>query len=270
MSLTRHSLHRSETVSIRLVHCRPHDHGCGADECSPVSRLVFPLRGTFLKHHSRRERVVADACHAIFFKANEPYRVSHPVGGGDDCLVIEPSRDMMREVLGAEEFARTHVLLDASLVARPRILRHRLSQRTASGLEADETALELLAATAATAQALPAGQRQTDMVEATKIALATQPAEAWSLHALARRVHASPFHLARTFRRLAGMPVHRYHLQARLAAALVQVLDSSRDLSAIGLDVGFSSHSHFTHAFRRAFGATPAQLRKEGKILTAA
>src|SRR5262245_6129635 len=163
MSLTRHSLHRSETVSIRLTRCRPHDHACGADECSPVSRLVFPLWGTFLKHHSRRERVVADACHAIFFKANEPYRVSHPVGGGDDCLVIEPSRDTMREVLGAEEFARTHVVLDVSLVAGPRILRHRLSQRTASGLEVDETALELLAATGAAAPALPARQRQTDM-----------------------------------------------------------------------------------------------------------
>jgi len=110
-----------------------------------VNCLAFPLRGMFLKHHSSRERVVADACHAIFFKADEPYRVSHPVAGGDECLVVEPSRDTMHDVLDAERFAHTHAVLDARLVAAARILRHRLMHRMASSLEAEETALDLLA-----------------------------------------------------------------------------------------------------------------------------
>jgi len=269
MSLTRYTAHRSETVCIHVVHCRPHSHACGPDEYSPVNALAFPLQGMFLKHHSSRERVVADSCHAIFFKAGEAYRVSHPVAGGDECLVIAPARETMQDILCAEEFAQTHAVLDARLIAAPRILRHRLLHRMASGLEAEETALDLFAASAAAKPPLSARPRQRDMVEATKIALAAQPGEAWSLNALARSVHSSPFHLARTFRRLAGMPLHRYHLQARLAAALVEVLDSSRELSAIALDLGFSNHSHFTFTFRRMFGATPAALRKEGKILTA-
>jgi AraC-like DNA-binding protein len=107
------------------------------------------------------------------------------------------------------------------------------------------------------------------MVEATKITLAAQPGEPWSLATLVRRVHSSPFYLARTFRRLAGLPLHRYHLQARLAAALVEVLDTSRELSAVALDLGFASHSHFTGSFRKAFRTPPATLRKEGKISTA-
>jgi AraC family transcriptional regulator len=271
MSLTRHIAHRSETVCIQVVHCRPHDQACGPDEYSPMNRLAFPLRGMFLKHHSSRERVVADACQAIFFKADEPYRVSHPVAGGDDCLVIEPAPDTMQDIFGADEFAQTHAVLDARLVAAPRILRHRLRHRIASPLEAEESALDLLAAaSAAHTLSFPSRPRHRDIVEATKIALAGQPGEAWSLTTLARRVHTSPFHLARTFRRIAGMPLHRYHLQTRLAAALDQVLDSARELSAIALDLGFSSHSHFTYAFRTMFGATPAALRKEGKILTAA
>jgi AraC-like DNA-binding protein len=106
------------------------------------------------------------------------------------------------------------------------------------------------------------------MVEATKIALA-QTDTKWTLHALARRVHSSPFHLARTFRGVTGVPLHRYDVRARLAAALVQVLDSSRELSAIALDLGFTSHSHFTQSFRSAFGSAPARVRKEGKISTA-
>jgi len=269
MSLTRHTAHRSETLSINVVHCRPDDHGCGPDESSPVNALAFPLRGMFLKHYSRRERVVADACQVIFFRANEPYRVSHPIAGGDDCLVIAPSDDTMQDILGAEQFAQTHATLGARLLAVPRILRHRLVHRMTSPLEADETALDLFAA-AVSAKASPSARsRQRDMVEATKISLAAQPGEAWSLHTLARCVYSSPFHLARTFTRLAGMPLHRYHLQMRLAAALVEVLDSSREFGAIALDLGFSNHSHFTFTFRRMFGATPAALRKEGKIPTA-
>ena len=270
MSLTRQTTHRSETVSIGLVHCSPHDHVCGAEECSPVNGIAFPMRGMFLKHHSSRERVVADPCHAVFFRADEPYRVSHPVAGGDECLVIEPSEDAMHDVLGAEQFAHTHAVLDARLVAATRMLRHRMIHRMATSLEIEETALDLLAGTTAAKPPAPAQRRQRDMVEATKITLAAQPGETWLLKTLAQRVHSSPFYLTRTFQRLAGMPLHRYLLHSRLAAALVEVLDSSRELSEIALELGFSSHSHFTYAFRRRFGATPALLRKQGKIPTAA
>jgi AraC-like DNA-binding protein len=56
------------------------------------------------------------------------------------------------------------------------------------------------------------------------------------------------------------------------------VIDTSRDLAAIGVDLGFSSHSHFTAAFRACFGVTPSTLRRSAnqrqadelrKILTA-
>jgi AraC-like DNA-binding protein len=47
------------------------------------------------------------------------------------------------------------------------------------------------------------------------------------------------------------------------------VLDSKRDFTDIGLQLGFSSHSHFSAAFRQAFGASPSALRKQGKISTA-
>ena len=270
MSLTHESLHRSATASIAVVHCRPLDHSCGPDECSPANRVAFPLRGTFLKHHSQRHRVVADPSHAIFFAAHQPYRVSHPGPGGDDCLVIEPSCMSLWEVLDADEFPHSHAVLDAHLIGASRLVWHRLRHGLATPLEADETALHLLAGTT---NALPpptiSARRTRDMVEATRITLATEPGERWSLDTLARRVHSSPFYLARTFRRLVGMPLHRFQLQGRMAAALVQVLDSSLELSAIGLEMGFSSHSHFTSTFRRAFGVTPAALRKEGKILTA-
>ena len=40
------------------------------------------------------------------------------------------------------------------------------------------------------------------------------------------------------------------------------MLDCGDDLTAIALDAGFASHSHFTARFRSFFGCTPAGLRR--------
>lgn len=56
------------------------------------------------------------------------------------------------------------------------------------------------------------------------------------------------------------MPIHRYLLSLRLALALDRLLDRSVGLSAIAYSLGFSSHSHFTTLFRRAFGLSPSEL----------
>jgi AraC-like DNA-binding protein len=40
--------------------------------------------------------------------------------------------------------------------------------------------------------------------------------------------------------------------------ALEPLADGAGDLTRIALDLGFSSHSHFTAAFRRHFGLTPS------------
>jgi AraC-like DNA-binding protein len=59
-----------------------------------------------------------------------------------------------------------------------------------------------------------------------------------------------------------GDSVHRTLVELRLRAALEPVLDGDGDLTGVALDLGFSSHSHFTAAFRRAFRMTPSQARR--------
>jgi AraC-like DNA-binding protein len=101
-----------------------------------------------------------------------------------------------------------------------------------------------------------------ERVEATKTFLAARLTGNPSLAAVARAVHCSPYHLARLFREQVGMPIHQYGHRLRLTAALERLADGVADLTALALDLGFSSHSHFTHAFRRAFGAPPAGPRR--------
>jgi AraC-like DNA-binding protein len=265
--IIRETAHRSPSLQVHYVRCRPHDAACGPEEHASADLLVFPLRGVFVKHHASRSRVVADPCHALLFAAQRPYRVSHPLEGGDECLVLEPSPDTLAELRAAE---RDCVALDGPLIAQSRMLWHRLRWRTATALETEERALHLFARTVRAPMPRPRQprlrSRSAEIVEATRVTLAARPGEPWSLTALAQRVHSSPWHLARTFRELAGAPLHRYQLLARMAAALDEVLNSRRDLTTIGIALGFSSHSHFTARFHASFGVTPSALRRGARI----
>jgi AraC family transcriptional regulator len=61
---------------------------------------------------------------------------------------------------------------------------------------------------------------------------------------------------------MVGTSIYSYVLQERLAQSLDAVLDCGDDLTAVALDGGFASHSHFTARFRSFFGCTPVALRR--------
>lgn len=82
-----------------------------------------------------------------------------------------------------------------------------------------------------------------------------------SLLALAAHAGVSRVHFVRQFKRLTGLAPHQYVLRRRVerAAALLQNRDAC--LKALALEVGFSSQSHLTAAFRRVTGTTPGAYR---------
>jgi AraC family transcriptional regulator len=75
----------------------------------------------------------------------------------------------------------------------------------------------------------------------------------------------SPVHLTEVFRQVEGTPFYRYALQQRLERAVRLLPGYGGDLSALALELDFASHSHFTTAFRRAFGCTPAAFRERAR-----
>lgn len=91
--------------------------------------------------------------------------------------------------------------------------------------------------------------------------------EPLGLRELSRAANASPDHLSRTFRRRTGVSVHQYLLRLRLHAALDEICESALDLSTLAHALGFASHSHFTVAFRGAFGHPPSAIRRELRAL---
>jgi len=286
----------TDSLRIRTVRCRASADDRGGIEYARAHTLVLPQSGVFVKYERPHAAMVADAAHAVFFTAERPYRVSHPTDRGDDCLVLEYRPPVLLEVLNevdpaAADTPRTPfrvgmVPLRPRVILRRRLLWHRLARGIAGRLEVEEAALEMFgAAIGAGRHYYPAPRRprgvvsrRSDIVRLTQASIAARPSEPWTLDGLARRVQCSPFHLAHVFGEDVGIPIHQYHLLARLTQALDGVLDSSDRLSAIALDAGFTHHSHFTATVRRTFGVTPSQLRRQAttaqatdlrKILTA-
>jgi AraC-like DNA-binding protein len=53
-----------------------------------------------------------------------------------------------------------------------------------------------------------------------------------------------------------------YLSQLRLRASLEPLLDGTAPITDIALAHGYSSHSHYTNAFREALGITPSAARR--------
>ena len=82
-----------------------------------------------------------------------------------------------------------------------------------------------------------------------------------SLHELGAIVGRHPAHVARAFRRAYGTSVTAYARTLRLEWATVAVATTDDAIARIALDAGFADQSHFTRAFRRHHGVTPARYR---------
>ena len=80
---------------------------------------------------------------------------------------------------------------------------------------------------------------------------------------VAQRLGVSREHLSRRFHTHFGMSPREYRAERRLHHALALLRRSSRQLSAVSLETGFSDQPHLTRAMKRAIGMTPGQARCE-------
>jgi AraC family transcriptional regulator len=99
------------------------------------------------------------------------------------------------------------------------------------------------------------------LVDRAKLILSSDLARRWSLAEIAKEVRVSPVYLTQVFQQVEGLPLYRYQLRLRLARAL-DLLAQYDDLTSLSLELGFSSHSHFSAAFRQAYGRSPSEFRQ--------
>jgi AraC family transcriptional regulator len=232
--------------------------------------------------HVGQDQTVADANHVLFFNAGEGYQVSHPVAGGDSSLSLTLSDLILRELAprrilrdrAITGFRHQHQGIDPRAQVLVALLKQGLDNGTIEPLEAENLTLTLVCRslgprTSHVCGATRGGRRLTDRV---KVLLAGDLSRRWTLADIAAEIRGSPVYLTQVFQQVEGIPLYRYHLRLRLARAL-DLIARYDDLSALAADLGFSSHSHFSAAFRQAYGRSPtafkASSRKSLKISTA-
>jgi AraC family transcriptional regulator len=270
---------QSSTVTVAAFRC-PTAHPQFRDSGAIQNHLfVFPRQSVELRHEDQ-SAFVADPNVVTLYNRGQRYS-RHPVSPlGDHCewFAVEPE-----------------ALLDAVRTRDPRVDDHPdrpfrwaygpcpprtyLAQRALfdqlgrgephDSLFVEERVLDLLAQVLAAVygflgpaprSAPPISTRQREAAEHARRLLGERLGDSLCLKEIARAVDLSPFHLCRAFRAATGTSLHAYRNQMRLRSALGRLTDGS-DITEIALDLGYSSHSHFTESFRRLFGTTPSRVR---------
>ena len=265
---------KSESVALRDVVCRGECKHESAEESAELTYLVFPYRGVYVRHLGGDD-AVAEANQALFFNADEGYRVSHPVAGGDASLSLWVSEPVLRELAPRAQlrdgapiaFRRHRLRIDARAQALVALLRHGLRRNAVDTLQAETLVLTLVRRSLGerTSHAAGASVGRQKLANRAKLALSTDLGRRWTLAEIADEVGVSPVYLTQVFQQVEAMPLYRYQLRLRLARAL-DLLGQYDDLTTLGLDLGFSSHSHFTAAFRQAYGRTPAEFQRSARL----
>jgi AraC-like DNA-binding protein len=266
----------------------------GCLRCSPVHpvfagphlagdwQLVF-ARVPVIIAQAGAEPVVADPARVVIYNRGQEYRRSKLAEEGDRCewfafdvqTVTNAVRPYDPQAADRSDrpFAFTHAPTDPrTYLLQRRLFDHVTNHSVPDVLFVEEGMHRLLADTVARAYAARglregrstghAQRTHLALVDAAVRLLARRFCEPLSLADIASDLGTSPFHLARLFRAHTGTSLHQRRLQLRLHAALEKIRDDSHDLVQIALDLGFASHSHFTDACVRVFGAPPSALRK--------
>jgi AraC-like DNA-binding protein len=264
----------TDTAQIRDVVCHGECRHKSAEECASATHLVFPYRGVYVRHLGRND-AVAEANQVVFFNQAEDYSISHPVAGGDASLSLVIAEPLLRELApkdqvrdgGALAFRRHRLRVDPRAQVLVALLRHSLRQGAAETLEAETLALTLVrrALGERTSHAAGASRGRQKLVDRAKVILSSDLARRWTLAQIAKEVGVSPVYLTQVFQQVEAVPLYRYQLRLRLARAL-DLLGQYDDLTTLGMDLGFSSHSHFSASFRQAYGRTPAEFQRSARL----
>ena len=100
-------------------------------------------------------------------------------------------------------------------------------------------------------------------------AVLDDPAHPWAIEEMAALAGVSRAQLMRLFKTHTATSPYAFVNRIRLQQAAVRLKRSADSVLAVALDVGFGSETHFGKAFKRMYGITPGQYRKQSEAAEA-
>jgi len=283
-------LYRSPWVSLGLWHCPPesprwHEENTIGDH--PV--IAIPWTNVVIDRAASRNAMM-NPNRTVFYRAGEPYTRRLASSRGDRCAFIIPSTQLMRSVLaeaGLDSSESRFPFAVGPAVSWATGAHHALARALAtnlpvSDLETEEILTEvvrqttLAAATNArrTPQAKPVGTAKAhrELAHRAIEIMSESITNAAHTHRLkitdiAKRAHASAYHLCRVFKDHTGETLAQHLMRLRLRAAAEMLVWSDDSITAIAHRLGFANHAHFTTAWKAEFGSPPSAIRSRNQLL---
>lgn len=81
---------------------------------------------------------------------------------------------------------------------------------------------------------------------------------------IANMFHFSPYHFHRIFSIIAGKTITAHIRDRRLEKACVMLSSSDKSILELCLECGFDAYSSFSRIFKRKYGLSPKEYRKQG------
>ncbi len=244
--------------------------------------MVFPRTSVAIKHQEGECFHANEKLIAFYNKHQDYTRKAHDTRG-DISDWFEFSAQVLDEAGAGSQlsshasiasierpFSFSHLPSQTDNFVRQRLLVNYLLAGNAGQLQIDAARVEEVAMSILSnslrvdplAGSEKINQRQRELAERAQFLLTLGFAENDSLAHLASQLGASVFHLCRVFKRVCGQSIHQYKNELRLRQALGRIAQGD-DLNHIALDLGYSSHSHFSTAFGRYFKHSPKVIRQQ-------
>jgi len=84
-----------------------------------------------------------------------------------------------------------------------------------------------------------------------------------TLPALASRFHVSQTKLKTDFKKISGLPIHKFRRRAQLQESQILLESTNMELAQIAYACAFNDESYFIRAFRQEYSITPGNYRKK-------
>jgi AraC-like DNA-binding protein len=259
-------LYRSEFGKVEFLRCNGVHPISRRRELARRLHFTLPIVGSFV-WHADQDDVFADPTTLLCTHAGESFRMSHP-HGGDHSLVFTPSEQVRSqlseraEAAGLETKRRTLVA-----PARAQMIAYTLyvdSLLTGDAFAADECLLQFFESVAldkTTTDAQAGTAHFGALIRRTLDYVHHTPEPLLTLHNIAAALQVRPAYLTSVFARRTGRPLYRYVMSLKLSRALHRLATTDEDLTQLALELGFSSHSHLSAAFKARYGMSPSEMR---------